>query len=35
MGGWVGQHPLRSKGKGGWGEELMEGDQEGWATFGM
>ena len=28
VGGWVGKHPLRSKGEGEGDEELEEGDQE-------
>lgn len=31
----MGEHPLRSKGKGGWGEELLEGGLGRRATFGM
>ena len=33
--GWVGEHPLRSKEDGEWGEELVEGRPVKETTFGM
>jgi hypothetical protein len=34
-GGWVGEHPLISKGEGRCGDKLMEGGSEKEATFGI
>lgn len=35
VGGWVGDHPLRGKGEGEWGEVLREGGPERGTTFGI
>jgi hypothetical protein len=35
VGRWVGEHPLRSPGEGGEGEEPREGGPGWGATFGM
>jgi hypothetical protein len=35
VGGWVGEHPLRTKREEGWGEELMEWGLGMGTTFGI
>jgi hypothetical protein len=35
MDGWVEKHPLRSKGEGGWDEEVMKGRPGRGKIFGM